>query len=46
MASTGAGRPVISRTWPAAWWSSTASPLTTVHPAAPADAAIGVGQGE
>ena len=44
IAATGAGRPVMSRTCSTAWWSSTASPPTTVHPAAAADAASGVGQ--
>ncbi len=44
IAATGAGRPVMSRTCSTAWWSSTASPPTTVHPAAAAEAASGVGQ--
>ena len=45
MTSRGAGLPVISSTWAAAWCSSIAKPLATAEPAAAAAAASGVGQG-
>src|SRR6202044_2867797 len=45
IASSGAGLPVISSTWAAAWCRSRAKPLATIAPAAAAASARGVGQG-
>ena len=45
IASRGAGLPVISSTWAAAWCSSIAKPLATTAPAAAAACASGVGHG-
>jgi hypothetical protein len=45
MAASGAGLPVISSTWAAAWCSSMPKPLATIAPAAAAAAASGVGHG-
>jgi hypothetical protein len=45
MAASGAGLPVISSTWAAAWCSSMPKPLTTIAPAADAAVASCVGHG-